>query len=163
MSVLSSSEFLARLVSVLAAAGVALAGWLGPGGGVPAPESGHWRSLHQQMDQMMEQMHGAGLSERMDRSMPGSEEMMEACAKAMAEAGLEKMPLSADEMQKMMEGQGMRRMMEGVGPGMPGMPLSPAGMGSMMQGTGPGTTGMMARMMMGMMGGMMPSGMMGGR
>jgi len=50
-----------------------------------ASADGHERSeTHTQMHTMMDMMMGAGFSERMHVAMPGSEEMMEACAAGMS-------------------------------------------------------------------------------
>lgn len=43
----------------------------------PSPE-------HEQMDAMMDMMMGEGASDQMHEAMPGSEELMEACASGMA-------------------------------------------------------------------------------
>jgi hypothetical protein len=42
---------------------------------------------HQRMHEMMDSMMGEGFSDRMHQSMPGSEEMMEQCAKHMEGRG----------------------------------------------------------------------------
>jgi hypothetical protein len=41
------------------------------------------QTTHEQMHEMMDSMMGAGFSERMHAAMPGSEQMMEACASGM--------------------------------------------------------------------------------
>ena len=53
---------------------------------------------HEQMHTMMDMMMGAGASERMHAAMPGSEEMMEACASGMG-------GMMDDDMMNQHEGQ----------------------------------------------------------
>jgi len=46
--------------------------------------AGRAAELHEQMHRMVDAMMGQGFSQAMHEAMPGSEEMMDACARAMA-------------------------------------------------------------------------------
>lgn len=71
---------------ILIAVGLLGASLAATSSGVRAQE-GERNALHEQMHQMMDAMMGAGFSERMHAAMPGSEQMMEACAGAMQTGG----------------------------------------------------------------------------
>lgn len=68
---------------------------------------------HQRMHEMMDSMMGEGSSDRMHQSMPGSEEMMEQCAKHMDNMGggmegMMGMMMSGSMKQEMMQDTGKR-------------------------------------------------------
>ncbi len=65
--------------------------------------AGRAAELHEQMHRMMDAMMGQGFSQAMHEAMPGSEEMMDACARAMAER------------ERSGQHEGTPRMMSGMG------------------------------------------------
>jgi hypothetical protein len=65
--------------------------------------AGRAAELHEQMHRMMDAMMGQGFSQAMHEAMPGSEEMMDACARTMAaydQSG------QHEDMSRMMSGMG---------------------------------------------------------
>ena len=109
---------------LIASLGLIVAGLVGLGVLRPALEvraqedetlAGRAAELHEQMHRMMDAMMGQGFSQAMHETMPGSEEMMDACARTMAESERSGQPEGMPGMMDDMGGMMRDDMMGGMG------------------------------------------------